>query len=101
MSDLLVCILRAAKIPAKIVHGWTIDLETHSLNPHAWCEFFSPRANGWRQCDPTWGYLTGVSCQHICRQREGLSPDQHTFTWSYLGDAKISVQEHINLTVIP
>lgn len=100
MSDLLVCILRAGGIPAKIVHGWTIDLHTHHLNPHAWCEIFSPRANGWRQCDPTWGFLTGVSCQHLCRQREGLIPDQDTYHWKYNGDGKVEVIEQITLQVI-
>jgi hypothetical protein len=99
MSDLFVCILRAGGIPAKIVHGWTIDLDSHELEAHAWCEFFSPRAQGWRQCDPTWGFLTGVSCQHITRQREGLIPDQHTFSWRFKGETDLAVEEQISFRV--
>lgn len=100
MSDLFVSLLRGGGIPAKIVHGWVLDPVTYELNPHAWSEFFSPRVGGWRQCDPTWGYLTGVSCQHITRQREGLIKDQHTFSWMYKGDAKIEISETTKLSVI-
>jgi len=99
MSDLFVCILRAGGIPAKIVHGWTIDLESHELEAHAWCEFFSPRAQGWRAADPTWGFLTGVSCQHITRQREGLIPDQHTFSWRFKGETDLAIEEQISFQV--
>ena len=100
MSDLFVCILRAGGIPAKIVHGWSIDLENLSLGPHAWCEFFSPDAGGWRSADPTWGFLTGTGVQHICRQREGLIKDQHTYSWKYQGQTKIVVEETTQLTVV-
>ncbi len=100
MSDLFVCILRAGGIPAKIVHGWTIDLKTLGLGPHAWCEFFSPEAGGWRSCDPTWGFLTGTSVQHICRQREGLIKDQHTYSWKYQGQTEIDIKESITLSIV-
>lgn len=100
MADLFVTLLRGGGIPAKIVHGWTIDLNTFNLNPHAWCEFFSPKANGWRQCDPTWGYLTGVSCQHICRQREGLIPDLNSFNWRYQGNAELEIIEEVRLQLL-
>ena len=101
MSDLFVCILRAGGIPAKIVHGWIIELEnnSHKLEPHAWCEFFSPRVEGWLQADPTWGFLTGVSCQHITRQREGLISDQHTFSWRFKGETDLAVDEQISFRV--
>ncbi len=99
MSDLFVTILRAGGIPAKIVHGWVVDLKSHELGPHAWCEFFSPKV-GMRECDPTWGYLTGVSCQHITRQREGLVNDQHTFSWSYQGETSIKIEEDVQFSLI-
>ncbi len=101
MSDLLVCILRGGGIPAKIVHGWTINIKTNQLEPHSWCEFFSPKAGGWIQSDPTWGYLLGVSCQHICRQREGLIPDQNTYIIEFRGDSKIDIKEKIRLDLLP
>ena len=69
-SDLFVALLRRG-IPTKIVHGLIVDSSKKSLEPHAWCEYFSPEL-GWIQCDPTWGYLAGVCCQHLSRQREGL-----------------------------
>ncbi|MHA1618915.1 MAG: transglutaminase-like domain-containing protein [Promethearchaeota archaeon] len=99
MSDLFVTILRAGGIPSKIVHGWVVDLKTYELGPHAWCEFFSPKL-GMRQCDPTWGYLTGVSCQHITRQREGLIKDQHTFSWSYQGETTVTIEEEVHFSLI-
>ncbi|UYP45414.1 hypothetical protein NEF87_001699 [Candidatus Lokiarchaeum ossiferum] len=99
MSDLFVCILRAGGIPARIVHGWSVDLDNLSLGPHAWCEFFSPDAGGWRSADPTWGFLTGTGVQHICRQREGLVTDQHTYSWKYQGQTKIEVQETTTLSI--
>ena len=99
MSDLFVAILRGGGIPAKIIHGWVVDLESHELGPHAWCEFFTPNT-GFRQCDPTWGYLTGVSCQHITRQREGLVNDQHTFSWSYQGETTIKIEEDVQFNLI-
>jgi transglutaminase-like putative cysteine protease len=95
-SDIFVTILRAAGIPAKVVHGWTIDLEKNTLNPHAWCEFFSPQ-RGWLACDPTWGFLTGVSCQHIARHPEGLVLDQNTFSWQYRGNTEIKVSETLQI----
>ncbi|WP_457557272.1 transglutaminase-like domain-containing protein [Candidatus Harpocratesius sp.] len=100
MSDLFVAILRGGGIPAKIVHGWIIELGSFKLEPHAWCEFFSPRAGGWRECDPTWGYLTGVSCQHITRQREGIIKEQHAFSWIYQGETDVSVEEQISITKV-
>ncbi|MHA1796015.1 MAG: transglutaminase-like domain-containing protein, partial [Promethearchaeota archaeon] len=100
MSDLFVAILRGGGIPAKIVHGWVIDLPSLKLEPHAWCEFFSPQAGGWRECDPTWGFLTGVSCQHITRQREGIVQEQHAFSWKYQGETEISVDEQISIIKI-
>jgi Transglutaminase-like superfamily len=98
-SDLFVCVLRAAGIPAKIVHGWTIDLDTHALGPHAWVEFFSSKM-GWMQCDPTWAFLTGVSCQHICRQREGLIRDQCTFSWKFNGNTNVDIEEKLELQIL-
>ncbi|MHA1647321.1 MAG: transglutaminase-like domain-containing protein [Promethearchaeota archaeon] len=97
MSDLFVCILRGGRIPAKIVHGFIIDLETHELGPHAWCEFFAPKTRGWTQSDPTWGFLSGVSCQHITRQREGIVPDQNTFSWRFQGQTQLDITESISI----
>ncbi|MHA1721118.1 MAG: transglutaminase-like domain-containing protein [Promethearchaeota archaeon] len=101
ISDLFVSILRGGGIPARIVHGWTINPDKNSLNDqgHAWCEFFSPSAKTWRQCDPTWGFLTGVSCQHICRQREGVNLEQNTFFWRYKGETELDVEESISYQV--
>ncbi len=101
ISDLFVSILRGGGIPARIVHGWTINPENLHLNDkgHAWCEFYSPSAKTWRQCDPTWGFLTGVSCQHICRQREGLNLEQNTFFWSYQGETELEVKETISYQI--
>jgi hypothetical protein len=98
-SDLFVAILRAGKIPAKIVHGWTFELKTLSLQPHAWCEFFAPK-QGWLACDPTWGFLTGVSSQHIARHREGIIAEQHTYNWKYRGDTEIQVTENVSIVKI-
>jgi hypothetical protein len=102
ISDLFVSILRGGGIPARIVHGWTINPEDQILNDkgHAWCEFYSPSAKTWRQCDPTWGFLTGVSCQHICRQREGLNLEQNTFFWSYKGKTELEVKETISYQIL-
>ncbi|QEE14347.1 transglutaminase family protein [Promethearchaeum syntrophicum] len=102
ISDLFVSILRGGGIPARIVHGWTINPDDQSLNNkgHAWCEFYSPSARTWRQCDPTWGFLTGVSCQHICRQREGLNLEQNTFFWSYKGATELEVKETISYQML-
>ena len=101
ISDLFVSILRGGGIPARIVHGWTINPDNLLLNDkgHAWCEFYSPSAKTWRQCDPTWGFLTGVSCQHICRQREGLNLEQNTFFWSYRGETELEVKETISYQI--
>ncbi len=101
ISDLFVSILRGGGIPARIVHGWTINPDNLLLNGkgHAWCEFYSPSAKTWRQCDPTWGFLTGVSCQHICRQREGLNLEQNTFFWSYRGETELEVKETISYQI--
>lgn len=81
-SDLFVTLLRRARIPARIIHGWTFDPETTTLNGHAWVEYFTPNL-GWVQCDPTWGFLAGVSCQHICRKREGLEVDLNDSSVKY------------------
>ncbi len=105
MSDLFVTLLRANGIPAKIVHGWTLDFHNGNINldltnqGHAWCEFFAPSSKGWIQCDPTWGFLTGVSSQHICRQREGLIPEQNTYSWNYRGNSKVNVEEKVTLQI--
>ena len=101
ISDLFVSILRGGGIPTRIVHGWTINPDNLLLNDkgHAWCEFYSPSAKTWRQCDPTWGFLTGVSCQHICRQREGLNLEQNTFFWSYRGETELEVKETISYQI--
>lgn len=72
MSDLFVTLLRRARIPARSVLGWIFSPKTNSLEGHAWAEYFTPN-HGWIQCDPTWGFLAGVSCQHICRMREGVN----------------------------
>jgi hypothetical protein len=98
-SDLFVAVLRGGGIPAKIVHGWVLEPRTLALEPHAWCEFFS-RKHGWLQCDPTWGYLTGVSCHHLTRHREGINPDQNTFSWSYTGNTKIQATESLSAQII-
>ena len=102
ISDLFVSILRGGGIPARIVHGWTINPEDQVLNDkgHAWCEFYSPSAKTWRQCDPTWGFLTGVSCQHICRQREGINLEQNTFYWNYRGETELQVQESVSYQLL-
>ncbi len=102
ISDLFVSILRGGGIPARIVHGWTINPEDQILNDkgHAWCEFYSPSAKTWRQCDPTWGFLTGVSCQHICRQREGLNLEQNTYFWSYKGETELEVKETVSYQIL-
>ncbi|MHA1728244.1 MAG: transglutaminase-like domain-containing protein [Promethearchaeota archaeon] len=84
-SDLFVSLLRAGGIPAKTVRGWILNLDdsnNFSLGPHGWCEYFSPK-HGWIQCDPTWGYLIGVSCQHICRKHEGFSSNQPDYSWKF------------------
>ncbi len=102
ISDLFVSILRGGGIPARIVHGWTINPDDQILNEkgHAWCEFYSPSARTWRQCDPTWGFLTGVSCQHICRQREGLNIKQNAYFWSYKGETELEVKETVSYQIL-
>ncbi|HME50674.1 MAG TPA: transglutaminase-like domain-containing protein [Candidatus Lokiarchaeia archaeon] len=93
-ADLTIALLRAAKIPAKLIIGWVIHLKDWSLGPHGWVEFFSPK-HGWIQCDPTWGYLVGVSCQHVCRQREGLIHDQPNYQYKFHGNTNINVDEKV------
>jgi hypothetical protein len=98
-SDLFVAILRGAKIPAKIIHGWTFHLKSYELTAHAWCEFFAPK-QGWLACDPTWGFLTGVSSQHIARHREGIVSEQNTYSWKYRGNTEVQVKEVVTIKII-
>lgn len=81
-SDLFVSLLRAGGVPAKIVKGWVIELGDYTLGPHQWSEYFSP-VHGWIQSDPTWGFLIGVSCQHICRKREGIITSDYDYGVTY------------------
>ena len=100
-SDLFVALLRGGGIPAKVVHGVIIDNAKNRIEPHAWCEYFSPEL-GWIQCDPTWGYLAGVCCQHISRQREGLEIDLPTYSVSFTStDSKLIVNEQVEFQIIP
>ncbi len=99
LTDLFVTLMRAGGIPAKVIHGWVVEPRDRSLGPHAWCEYMTPHF-GWMQCDPTWGFLTGVSGQHICRHREGLIPDQHDYEYKYMGQAKIDVTEEVKVIKI-
>jgi hypothetical protein len=99
-SDLFVALLRGGGIPAKIVHGLIVDNSKKTLEPHAWCEYFSPEL-GWIQCDPTWGYLAGVCCQHVSRQREGLGTELPTYSVEYQTlDSKLVVEENIEFQII-
>ena len=98
-SDLLVALLRGGGIPAKIVHGLIIENDQKSLEHHAWVEYFSVE-HGWIQCDPTWGYLSGVCSQHICRQREGLQSDLPTYSFSQERGSKISLTEEIRYRIL-
>lgn len=74
MSDLFIVLLRRARIPTKSILGWVYSLSTNSFEGHAWVEYFTPN-NEWIQCDPTWGFLVGVRCQHIYRMREAINTD--------------------------
>lgn len=100
-SDLFIALLRATDIPSRLIIGWVIKPSSLSLESHGWVEFYSPKY-GWIQCDPTWGYLTGVSCQHLCRQREGITPIKNNFGWKYAGrkESKIEVKEKITILSI-
>ena len=99
-SDLFVALLRGGGIPAKIVHGLIVDSSKKSLESHAWCEYFSPEL-GWIQCDPTWGYLAGVCCQHLSRQREGLGTELPTYSVEYQTlDSKLVVEETIEFQIL-
>ncbi|MBD3192880.1 MAG: hypothetical protein GF308_19730 [Candidatus Heimdallarchaeota archaeon] len=97
-SDLFVTLLRRARIPARIIHGWTFDPETTRLDGHAWVEYFTPNL-GWVQCDPTWGFLAGVSCQHICRKREGIGVNLSDSSVKYNtlkdGNLEIETEWHV------
>jgi transglutaminase-like putative cysteine protease len=94
-TDLFVTLCRGGGIPAKVVHGLIIETRTKSIEPHAWAEYFTPRF-GWIQCDPTWGFISGVSCQHITRRFEGIELDDRDFEISYRGEGELKVNESIH-----
>ncbi|NHJ87662.1 MAG: transglutaminase domain-containing protein [Asgard group archaeon] len=91
MSDLFVTLLRRARIPSRVIHGWIYDPETNELDGHAWVEYFTPNL-GWIQCDPTWGVFAGVSCQQICRKIEGVEIELSDSSVKYKYDLSVRLQ---------
>lgn len=65
-SDLLISILRAAKIPAREIQGYAFTsndkLRPVSLNRdvlHSWTEYYNKSKSSWIYVDPTWEDTTG------------------------------------------
>ncbi|MFP5042775.1 transglutaminase-like domain-containing protein [Parasediminibacterium sp. JCM 36343] len=66
--DLFVALLRANHIPAKSIHGYTMEMTT--TGKHTWAEVFLPK-NGWVMMDPTTshGHVTNEDNTYTIAQR--------------------------------
>jgi hypothetical protein len=53
-SDLFVALCRAEGIPARVVVGYTVQVDENDLPKHAWAEVYL-EDYGWVPFDPTWG----------------------------------------------
>ncbi|TFG33360.1 transglutaminase domain-containing protein [Candidatus Thorarchaeota archaeon] len=99
-ADLLIALLRAAKIPARRIvgHFYRRELEPEA---HAWCEVYLEQ-KGWIPVDPALGNFGTMSENYFSRIREGLISERPTLKlkWSGIASEPPSVEEEVKMSII-
>ncbi len=111
-ADLLITLLRAAKIPAQLLEGF-VDSRGDDNRPaigdvlHSWVRLYVPRL-GWVQVDPTWANTTGgldyfsrLDTNHFDFVIKGLSSETPFPAGAYkvapdqVGDIEVKVLDNV------
>lgn len=69
----MVTLLRAEKIPARLVTGFELR-QSEDARPHVWVEAFY--SNRWVPFDPTYGYAREISPNFVAVRRDGGEGDE-------------------------
>jgi len=92
-SDLFVALMRAKKIPARVVSGWVIDWTEGTSGKHNWAEFYS-RRYGWVPVDvlladqgrATFDTLPNMFVYFTQKRNDDQNPDFSLWRIKSLGD---------------
>ena len=99
-ADLLIALLRTAKIPARRIVGHYYRGAEDS-EAHAWCEVYLEQ-KGWIPVDPALGYFGIMTENYFSRIREGLISERPTLKlkWSGIASEPPAVEEEVKMSIL-